>query len=222
MQGNAFRARNTRASSQKAFARLELAGDVSADVGIFGAMMLWPSYQRSKKNPDDKKLRDVLPPATYARWQAAKARYLGRDPDVEDLRPVHAAKTLFDAAVRQVGLTGENPCLEQTLDRLDVDLHTMVTRANAWAEGDVEKLHALPFNDQKQACLGALANNGIARAQGIDNLDAEVLGSWMKSLHASLASHDVIFATMPIGRLEGNGGVLAALRAEGFSVQAPE
>ena len=70
--------------------------------------------------------------------------------------------------------------------------------------------------------LGALASNEVARAQGIANLDAEVLGSWMKALRASLVAHDVVFATIPVGRLEGAGGVLEALRAEGFSVKAPE
>ena len=38
------------------------------------------------RNEDGAKLEDVLPPALYARWQAQKRRYLGRDGGVEQLR----------------------------------------------------------------------------------------------------------------------------------------
>ena len=104
---------------------------VSADVGLFGGLMLMPSYQRSKKNPDGKRLQDVLPPATYARWQAAKARYLGNDRSVEALRPVHAAKALFDAAVRQVGLSDEDrvdPVIRHVAKAHDIPLRSSVLR----------------------------------------------------------------------------------------------
>lgn len=239
---------------------------VSADVGLFRGAMLWPAYRRSRRNPDGKKLRDMLPPATYTRWLDAKSRYIGRDGGIEKLRPVYAAKTLFDAATRQVGLSNEDridpvirrvakahkipvrptvvriaikdakgtlkklsqttlddvPCLEQTINRLDIDLQMMVTRANAWAMGDLARLRALPYNDQKDACLGALASNEIARSQGIVDLDAAVLKNWLNALQASLATYDVVFATMPIDRIEGEAGVLSSLRADGFTVKSPE
>ena len=113
--------------------------------------------------------------------------------DVDRLRPLYAAKSLFDAAVRSAGMTdeslvdpvvervakthaiptrttavrlaiadpkatlkklnaiqlGDQDCLVQTMDRLEQDLATMVVRANAWADGNVDQLKALPFIDQK-------------------------------------------------------------------------
>lgn len=239
---------------------------VGTDIGLFRGMMLLPAYQRSKRNPDGKTLKDVLPPATYARWEIARDRYLNGSRSMDQLRPVHAAKALFDAAVTHAGMTDDDhvdpvvarvakdhgisvrptvlklsikdpnktlqslgrttlndvPCLVQTLDRLDIDLKTMVTRANAWAIGDLGHLAALPFVDQKPACLSALAANEIARAQGITDLDAQVQKHWLDTMEESLSDHDVVFATMPVGRLTQNGGVLDTLKAAGFRVQAPK
>ena len=74
---------------------------VSADIGLFRGLLLWPAYNRSKRNPDGKSLKGLLAPETYARWRIAKSRYIGNDRKVETLRPIHAAKALFDAAVRR-------------------------------------------------------------------------------------------------------------------------
>lgn len=81
---------------------------VGTSVGLLRGAMLLPAYNRSKKNPDGKTLSEILPPADFARWTAMKAIYLGHDNAVEKLRPVHAAKVLFDAAVKRAGMTDES------------------------------------------------------------------------------------------------------------------
>lgn len=80
---------------------------VGTDVGLIRGVMLLPAYMRSKKNPDGQRLEDVLPAELYARWQAAKKAYLGGDEDVEYLRPVHAAKALWDAAIKHAGMSSD-------------------------------------------------------------------------------------------------------------------
>ena len=239
---------------------------VTADVGIVGGLMLYSSYKKTKQLPDGKTLRDVLSPALYAQWSEAKARYLPNDDDVESLRPVHAAQALFDAAVRQIGLTNDDrvdpaiqtlakvngipyrktlysivlkdpkktmkqlssaavddgTCMKQTLERLQTDVRLLVTRANAWAEGDVARLREMPFNDQKKACLAAVAQNDAARSLGINDPEAAALERWMRIARESLVTHDVVFAQVPLWRLEGPQGALAALRADGYQVKAPE
>lgn len=239
---------------------------VSADVGFFGGAMLWPAYRRSKRNPDGQELEDVLSPAVFERWLVFKQRYLQGNRKVDKLRPLHAAKELFDAAVRDTGMTdkslvdpvvkrvarandipiestalrltiedpketlrqlnatelGDEECLVQTMDRLEGDLSTMVVRANAWANGEVDTLRALPFVDQKRACRRALASNEIARQQGIVDLDAQVQARWLESVRGALSEHEVVFATLPVSRLLDEGGVLALLQDEGFTVKAPE
>ena len=235
---------------------------VSADVGVFSGLMLYPAYRRSKENPEGKTLDEVLPTPTYARWRVAKDRYMPGNDRVERLRPVNAAQELFDAAVERAGLTTEDriapaiyriakandipirsttlqvvikepketlkrlsktsfsdvPCMQQTLDRIEADVQTMKARANAWAQGDVARLRELPYQDQKTACVEALANNDVARSQGIDDVEAAILRKWLEVARASLARHDVVLALVPMNRLEGPHGVLSAMTAEGYTL----
>jgi TraB/PrgY/gumN family len=57
-----------------------------------------PSLLSARKNPDERELRDVLPPELYARWLVQKKRYLGRESGVERWRPLFAADKLRKAA----------------------------------------------------------------------------------------------------------------------------
>lgn len=239
---------------------------VGTDVGLIRSAMLYPAYQRSKKNPNGATLKQVLSLPVYERWAELRKIYLGRDGDVDRLRPLYAAKELYDAAVRAVGMTegdivspvvervakahgiptrsttvrlvikdpkatlkqlegaglGDVDCMVQTLDRLNSDLSMMVRRANAWADGDVVQLRAMPFVDQKQACKRALMSNEVARQQGIADLDAQVKVRWLAVVRQALSEHDTVFATLPVSRLMEDHGVLDFLRAEGFSVRVPE
>jgi hypothetical protein len=65
-----------------------------------------------RRNPDKKRLADVVPPETYARWQRIKPRYLGKEDDVESWRPIFAAQKLYSAAIEKSGLVGRQPWIE--------------------------------------------------------------------------------------------------------------
>ncbi len=106
-------------------------------------------------------------------------------------------------------------CMVQTLDRLQEDVQLLVARANAWAEGDVERLQSLPFNDQKKACIAAMADNDAARAQGLSDPEGAARERWLRITRESLVIHNVVFAQGPIWQLEGADGVVAALEAGG-------
>lgn len=77
---------------------------VDADVGLLGGVTLLPSLVGVRKNPDARRLQDVVPADLYARWLPLKARYLGRDDDVEYWRPIFAAQELYQAALEEHGL----------------------------------------------------------------------------------------------------------------------
>ena len=82
---------------------------LDADVGFFGGLALLPRAMSARKNPDGKTLAEVLPRDVYARWLPLKQRYLGRDRGVEKFRPVFAAGELWEAALKETGLSTRDP-----------------------------------------------------------------------------------------------------------------
>ncbi|HLM54187.1 MAG TPA: TraB/GumN family protein [Pseudoxanthomonas sp.] len=78
---------------------------VSSGIGTFRSLLLVPSLLRARRNPQGDTLDEVLPPELYARWSALKSRYLGRSTRTESWRPAFAARELYEAAIRQSGLS---------------------------------------------------------------------------------------------------------------------
>ena len=74
---------------------------VSASAGPLGGITLLPSLIGVRRNPGDKRLQEVVPADLYARWLPLKARYLGKNDDVEDWRPIFAAQELYRAALKK-------------------------------------------------------------------------------------------------------------------------
>lgn len=83
----------------------ELIGPVAirAQVGPLGGVTLLPSLIGVRRNPDDQRLQEVVPADLYARWVPLKQRYIGRDNDVEEWRPIFAALKLYQQALRSSG-----------------------------------------------------------------------------------------------------------------------
>ncbi|MGP1609416.1 MAG: TraB/GumN family protein, partial [Burkholderiales bacterium] len=78
---------------------------VNVKANIFQQAMLGINYLRAQKNPEGKSLKEVLPPALYARWMTLKSRYMPRNSSVERKRPLVAAQELLDAAIKQAQLS---------------------------------------------------------------------------------------------------------------------
>ncbi|MFT3761825.1 MAG: TraB/GumN family protein [Pseudoxanthomonas sp.] len=93
--------------------------DVDADVGVFRGLLLLPSAMKATKNPDGRTLREILPPETWARWDAQKQRYIGRDGGIEKKRPFIAAQELYAHAIKHAGLGGKvvTPVIDEVLKR---------------------------------------------------------------------------------------------------------
>lgn len=77
---------------------------IDTDSGFFGNLTLIPGALKARRNPDGKRLQDVVPADQYARWQVLKARYIGGDRGIEQWRPVFAALELYEKAIRKAGL----------------------------------------------------------------------------------------------------------------------
>ena len=78
------------------------------DVGWFKGLLLLPKMLGARNNPDDKKLQELVSPASYARWQVLKARYIGSDSGIEKWRPIFAAQELYGKAMKKQNLDGSN------------------------------------------------------------------------------------------------------------------
>lgn len=82
-------------------------------IGYFRALTLYPSAMEAQKNPDNAVLRDIIPPAQYARWLVLRDKYVDgyntQDNDIERWRPVFAALTLYSHAIRKIGMTNRSP-----------------------------------------------------------------------------------------------------------------
>lgn len=76
--------------------------DVKA--GFFQKLTLLPAMLGARKNPDGRRLEQVVSPASYARWKTLKARYIGSDGGVEKWRPLFAAQELYQEAMKKSGL----------------------------------------------------------------------------------------------------------------------
>lgn len=98
MVWNSARMRSVVASADEVM--FEPSVTVDADIGFFGKLALLPSLVGIRDLPDDAKLRDVVPPASYARWLRLKQRYIGNDSGVESWRPIFAAARLYDEALK--------------------------------------------------------------------------------------------------------------------------
>lgn len=80
--------------------------NVDTDSGFFGNLTLIPSALKARRNPDGKRLQEVVPAEQYARWQVLKARYIGGDRGIEQWRPVFAALELYEEAIKKAGMSG--------------------------------------------------------------------------------------------------------------------
>ncbi|MGH8190346.1 MAG: TraB/GumN family protein [Rhodanobacteraceae bacterium] len=87
------------------------------DTNWFGKLFLLLPVYHAKRNPDGKTLKEVLPPAMVARWEAAKQRYFGNDRGIERYRPILAAAKLLKQALKANGLRG-NGAVDDTVAAL--------------------------------------------------------------------------------------------------------
>ncbi|MYM28438.1 TraB/GumN family protein [Duganella sp. CY15W] len=239
----------------------------SAHVGILRGLTLLPKLIGLKKNPDGASLKEVLPADIYARWQPLKAKYLPRNNDVEQERPIFAAQALFDAGLKQAGLNkgqavgaklrgivkehnikvtetaialdtsgasqalsdfknsslADTECFTKTVSRLEQDLDGMRVRANAWAKGDLEGIQKLSYPDQESACDDAMMGAGFVKNQpGWQNLEQRIQDAWVIAAEKAISTNNTSFAVLGLGNILGSRNYLAALKAKGYQIDAPD
>lgn len=112
-------------------------------------------------------------------------------------------------------------CLATTITRLETDLDAMRQRANAWAVGDLQALHNLPYPDQRAACMAAVASNPRLAEQMVQ-AQQQIDIQWLAAAERSLQQNASTFAVLPISELLKTNGRLEQLRSRGYTIEEPQ
>jgi hypothetical protein len=138
--------------------------DTSLHIGFFRSLTLLPAVLGAKKNEDGKTLHDVLPPEIYARWNALKDKYIGRDRGVERLRPMLAANELYKKAIKKSGLTTNN-LAQDVVDFYAKKNHVAVTTPHVKIDVDDPKQAIADFKSTAGSLDVACLERTIARLE---------------------------------------------------------
>lgn len=136
--------------------------------------------------------------------------------------PIVKAKLRIDdprgtlAEVGEIPLAREIACMSATLDRLETDLAAARERARAWSVGDVEILRSPSLLQQQDACWSALLTSPKIAA-----IRRDFDRSWMELAVESLERYDTTLAVVPIIELFKRDGIVAMMRARGYTVEEP-
>ena len=136
---------------------------------------------------------------------------------------VHQTKMKVEDPVDVLKDLGDTPkdsevsCLAAIVSRLETDMGPMQARARAWALGDVDTLRSLPHSvDDRIACLAA-----VSSSERIRNLVVRAQDDWLIEAEDAVVRNESTLAVQSMDRLLGDDGILAALRAKGYTVEGP-
>ena len=173
---------------------------VGANIGIFRGLTLWPSVHRTKFNPDKRLLQDVLSPATYAKWKAARSIFIGNDAGADRLRPMYAAYELFKVVVEQTqtsmdsaaGPDIERAAKKQNVQRVDARFRLAISEPkdavkqfNVAGTDDVGCLEEtldriVPFMQMSAIRGEAWASGDVSRLSELSRSGSEVNFCWAR------------------------------------------
>jgi uncharacterized protein YbaP (TraB family) len=108
----------------------------------FTAVHLYALWREAQTNPDRLPLKAVVPPALYARFSALKLRFAPNDRRIEQLRPILAARRLYDDALAASDLTSRNDIQRTVLD-LAREEHVAVHKDRLLVKDPVEVMRDL-------------------------------------------------------------------------------
>ncbi len=187
--------------------------------------------QRAKYTDDPTKWERFRPLIAAAFLQQAAFHQVGLSGRLDIGASMRALAKKHHVGVREVKIAGvgdvlealktlppatENACVKASLVTTESGLPRLIDRAQAWANGNVERIANLPEPAEVDACRAALdAGTGAA------DLIALMRRTWIGTLEKSLQNGGVTVAVVNIDLLLEHGGLLDELRAKGYEVEAP-
>lgn len=110
----------------------------------------------------------------------------------------------------------ENLCVDASLVVTETGLPRLVARAQAWVDGNIERLRTLPVPSEVDACRDALEGG-----HGVLDIIALMRRAWLAAIEKSLQGSGTTIAVVNWDLLVDPGGLLDQLRAAGFEISAP-
>jgi uncharacterized protein YbaP (TraB family) len=119
-------------------------------------------------------------------------------------------------ALKTMPQVTENACVEASLVTVEKDLPRLVDRAQAWADGNIEKIEALHEPPEVDACRVAVESGSNA-----SDLIALARRTWLDAMLKYLQRGGVTVAVVNIDLMIEKGGLLDELRAKGYDIDVP-
>jgi uncharacterized protein YbaP (TraB family) len=189
------------------------------------------AVQRAKYTDDAAKWERFRPLVATAFLQQAAFHHVGLSTRVDLGAAMRVLAKKHGVPIEEIKIAGvrdvidalknlppatENTCVEASLATIETDLPRLVERAQAWANGNVERIEKLPEPKEVDACRAALdAGSGAA------DLIARIRQTWFDAIEKRLQNGRVTVAVVNIDLLLEHGGLLDELRARGYEVDAP-
>ncbi|MGA2343495.1 MAG: TraB/GumN family protein [Steroidobacteraceae bacterium] len=189
------------------------------------------ALDRSKYTSDTDKWEHFRPIVAAAFLQQAAFHQVGLSARIDLGAAVRSLAKKHDVRVEEVKIAGvgdvlealknmppatENMCVQASLVTVEKDLPRLMDRARAWSTGNVERIESLPEPAEVDACLAALDSGAAA-----GDLIGRVRRAWLESMQKYLQAGGTTLAVVNMDLLLGRGGLLDALRAQGYEVEAP-
>lgn len=115
----------------------------------------------------------------------------------------------------------DQACLEATMDLIEHALPQLITTANAWANGEVERIDTTSSSARQKECLDAFGNSDVLAGHGIPDIRRTLAALWLEQAEAALRSRRSTLAVMSIDALAGADGYLEALARRGYTIHSP-
>jgi uncharacterized protein YbaP (TraB family) len=147
---------------------------------------------------------------------AAEVRSLARKHRVQiDEFKVTGWRDVLDA-LKSIPAATENKCVEASLVITESGLPRLTERAQAWATGNIERIHSMPEPAELTACRTAIMNDA-----GAGDIYVQLKRDWIDNMERHLKNGGVTVAAVNMDMLLEPGGFLDVLRAHGYTVDAP-
>jgi uncharacterized protein YbaP (TraB family) len=110
----------------------------------------------------------------------------------------------------------ERTCVEASLSTVETGLPRLVDRAQAWANGNVERIENTPELKEVDAC-----RNALDAGKGASDVIGRIRQTWLENIEKYLRSAGTTIAVVNLDLMLERGGLLDQLRAKGYEIDAP-